>query len=86
MWTIGDRLAKAREFADLTQEQMAKRLQIGRRSIVRYETSGSPPRSIVISYSAITGVPLWWFDGPEGDGTGVDTTWYTCIDSELVAA
>lgn len=62
VWTIGDRLVKARQFAGLSQTQMAQQLRIGRRSIVRYEASDDPPRSIVLSYSAITGVPLWWFD------------------------
>lgn len=62
VWSLGDRLGKARRFADLTQDQMAHRLRIGRRSIARYEASDNPPRPIVLSYSAITGVPLWWFD------------------------
>lgn len=66
VWTIGDRLVKARQFAGLSQTQMAQQLRIGRRSIVRYEASNDPPRSIVISYSAITAVPIWWFDDDSG--------------------
>lgn len=66
VWTIGDRLVKARQHAGLTQTQMAQALDIGRRSIVRYESSTAPPRPIVIAYSALTGVPLWWFDGSDG--------------------
>lgn len=75
VWTIGDRLVKARQFAGLTQTQMAQQLRIGRRSIVRYEASDSPPQPIVISYSAITEVPLWWFEG-ELPGTMFDTATY----------
>ena len=68
VWSLGDRLGKARRFADLTQDQMAHRFRIGRRSIARYEASDDPPRPIVLSYSAITGVPLWWFDdAPRSD-------------------
>lgn len=79
VWTLGDRLTKAREHAGLTQQQMADQLQIGRRSIVRYESDRTPPRSIVIAYSAVTAVPLWWLDGPQ-DGDAV-TTWYTAPGS-----
>lgn len=63
VWTVGDRLAKARDFAGLTQQQMAERLDMGRRSIVRYEARSNPPRSIVLAYAAVTGVPVEWLDG-----------------------
>lgn len=75
IWTLGDRLAKAREHAGLTQLEMAERLQIGRRSITRYETNSAPPRAIVLAYSTVTGIPMWWFDGPEDEASA--TTWYT---------
>lgn len=65
VWTTGDRLTKARDWAGLTQEQMANRLGIGRRSIVRYEAQSDPPRTVVLSYAMATGVPEWWFDGAE---------------------
>lgn len=67
VWTTGDRMAKAREFASLTQQEMADLLRIGRRSITRYEQTDTPPRAIVLSYSAITGVPMWWFDDTDPD-------------------
>jgi len=56
---------KAREWAGLTQQQMANRLGIGRRSIVRYEAQDDPPRTVVLSYAVATSVPEWWFDGQE---------------------
>jgi len=65
MFTIGDRLSKAREHAGLSQAQMAEALGIGRRSVVRYESGKIPPRPAVIAWSSITGVPLWWLDGAE---------------------
>ena len=67
VWTVGDRLAKAREFVGLTQAQMAAELRIGRRSIVRHETSATPPRSIVLAYASVTGVPIWWLEGTDQD-------------------
>ena len=73
VWTTGDRLIKAREWADLTQEEMANRLGIGRRSIVRYEAREHPPRTVVLAYATATGVPIWWLDGepsPSDDGVG----------------
>lgn len=88
VWTVGDRLAKARVFADLTQEQMAQQLDIGRRSIVRYESSGSPPRAIVLAYSAVTRVPLWWFEPDEELRTKLRATagYDDALDELLVAA
>ncbi len=67
VWTVGDRLAKAREFAGLHQQQMAEQLAISRRSIVRYETAPTPPRSIVLAYASVTGVPVWWLEGTDQD-------------------
>lgn len=67
VWTVGDRLAKAREFADLSQQQMADQLCISRRSIVRHETAATPPRSIVLAYASVTKVPVWWLEGYDQD-------------------
>lgn len=87
VWTVGDRLAKARVFADLTQEQMAQHLDIGRRSIVRYESSDHPPRSIVLAYSAVTRVPLWWFEPEEELRTKLRiTAGYDDVLDELLVA
>lgn len=65
-WTLGDRLVKARNVAGLKQAEMAARLGIGRRSITRYEEGVAiPKRAIILAWSSVTGVPLWWLDGSE---------------------
>lgn len=80
-WTIGDRLAKAREHAGLTQQAMADAMRIGRRSVVRYEQRTDPPRAVVLAYSKVTGVPVWWIEGRDepstGDGGARSTIWDT---------
>lgn len=70
VWTTGDRLTKAREWADLTQEEMANQLGIGRRSVVRYEAREHPPRTVVLAYATATGVPVWWLDGGDIEPDG----------------
>jgi transcriptional regulator with XRE-family HTH domain len=71
---IGDRLRKAREVADVSQEDMAEQIGVSRRSIVRYERGGAVPKSALLLYSLRTGVPIEWLkDGeapPTGDGGG----------------
>jgi len=62
-WSVSDRLVKARNFADLTQEEMARRLGIGKRTIVRHERDDTPPLSFVYSYAAATGVSVEWLLG-----------------------
>jgi transcriptional regulator with XRE-family HTH domain len=65
VWTIGDRMAKARMHVGLDQTQMAEQLQSHRRSISRWENLPNPPRAIVLAYAEITGIPAWWILGSE---------------------
>jgi transcriptional regulator with XRE-family HTH domain len=44
-WTLADRLLKARKDAHLTQRQLASMLQVGIRSIIRYESGAQVPRA-----------------------------------------
>lgn len=67
VWTVSDRLAKARETIGLTQEQMAGRIGVDRRSISKYETVGRPRMTVVLAYSQVTGVPVWWLEGGGDD-------------------
>lgn len=68
-WTLGDRLAKARDEAGLTVQQMADRLGVNRNTITNYERGrSSVPKAVVISYALITDVPFEWFG--EGFRTG----------------
>jgi transcriptional regulator with XRE-family HTH domain len=60
-WTIGDRLAKARRYADLTVIEMAERLDVHRNSVGAWESDRHRPRRRdVLAWSHITGVPVDW--------------------------
>lgn len=65
-WTLGERLAKARRRRRWNQQDMADRLGIGRRSIVRYEDDQAiPSLAVVIAWAKVTDVPLeWLLDNP----------------------
>ena len=57
-----DRLGKARESAGISQERMAEMLGCSRRTITRYETSGSIPRSVILGYHVATQTDLQWLE------------------------
>ena len=65
-WTRGDRLAKARRLAGLTQEEMADRLGTTKQSVSNWENDLNQPRNltgIVDQWSEITHVPAAWLLG-----------------------
>lgn len=65
-FTLGNRLAKARKAAGLTQEQIGERLGLGARSIARYENDHATPyEAIVIAWSVVTGAPIEWLHGDD---------------------
>ena len=69
VWTLADRLRKAREHAHLTQQELADQIGISRASVVNYETGRhSPPRPVMLSWSMATGVDLEWLYGPPTPG------------------
>lgn len=70
-WTIGERLGKAREWVDMKQDEMADALDVGRRSVIRYESSATPPRKIILAYASVTGIPLWWLQGYDSEDDAV---------------
>lgn len=69
-WTTGDRLRKAREFAGLSQSQMAEQIGISRGSVGHYESGRyTPSRPVFIAWALRTGVELAWLVGesmPDG--------------------
>ncbi|WP_233568398.1 helix-turn-helix domain-containing protein [Frigoribacterium sp. PhB118] len=71
---LADRLRKARETAEVSQDEMAEQIGVSRRSIVRYEGGATVPRSALLLWSMRTGVPMeWLLNGeapPTGDGGG----------------
>lgn len=67
-WTLGDRLAKARTGAGLTQEQLAVKLDIVRATVGRYENDKveNPEQRAIMAWAMATGCSYVWLR----DGTG----------------
>lgn len=60
VWTQPDRLRKAREHAGLSQDQLADRVGISRRSVSTYEANGTSKRPVLLAWALVCGVPLSW--------------------------
>lgn len=73
VFTLGDRLRKAREVGGLTQSDLASSLGIGRRSVSRYEDGEQvPKRGVVMAWAMATGVPFGWlWTGELGEGGNI---------------
>lgn len=72
LWTLADRLRKAREHAGLDQVTLAKEIDISRATVSNYERGLVEPRKIAVRAWALrTGVPFSWLmygaDGPNPD-------------------
>lgn len=76
-WTFGERLAKAREDADLTQEEVAEKFGVGHATIAKWERNKAQPRDIftvVARWSEITGVSeIWLMHGERSEMRGSST-------------
>lgn len=87
-WTLGDRLAKARDVADISVQRMADLLRVTRGTVSNYEHGRTePPFSTIEAYSRATGVELWWLLGEEPTDPGV-TEGYSvdsCVTALLAA-
>ena len=60
-WTFGDRMAKARNHAGLTQGEIAERIGIARQSAVNYERDKTRPlEAILRAWLEVTGVDEHW--------------------------
>lgn len=67
-WTLGDRLAKARSKAGLTQEQMADKLDVSHSTVAKWEVGTGRPRDFMermTQWAEITQVPVTWLLGLE---------------------
>ncbi len=72
MWTLGDRLAKARRHAGLNQEQMAQRLNVTASALSAWESDRNQPRellAVATRWAEVTGVDSAWILGV-GSRTG----------------
>lgn len=66
VWTVPERLAKARASAGISRDEMAHRLRVSERTIRNYENAKTAPTLAVMHFWAeITGVPLWWIEGSD---------------------
>lgn len=66
VWTLGDRLRKAREGAGLEQSAIADDLGVSRRSVGNWECGHVvPKRATLLAWALRTGVPVWWLEGAE---------------------
>ena len=61
VWTLGDRLYKARKQAGLTQHDMAERMEVSRASVSNWENDEHRPyRRSLRQWATITGVSVEW--------------------------
>jgi transcriptional regulator with XRE-family HTH domain len=85
-WTLGDRLSKARQDAGLTVVDMAALLGTSRQTIHRYESDSTGkrgvPRTVLITWAAVTNVPIQWLVGlPLTDApTSAPTSEYGAVE------
>lgn len=84
-FTLGDRLAKSRDVAGLSVQQMARELGVSRNTVSGWEHDRVPAtRATLLAYASVTGVPMWWLEGTEPPdaavndrrSTGRSTKWY----------
>ena len=67
--TFGDRVAAAREAADMTQAQMARRIGVKKTTVIGWEQDLSEPRANKLSMlSGLLNVSMRWLLTGEGDG------------------
>lgn len=65
-WSLGERLAKARHHAGLSQEAMADQMHVSASAIAAWETNRNSPRgfmAVMQQWADITGVDLGWILG-----------------------
>ena len=68
-WSLGDRLRKARDQADLSQAALAKAIGIARASVINYESGRSTPnRPVLLSWALQCGVDFGWLAGSPHPG------------------
>lgn len=83
-WTLGNRMWRARRHVDLTQQQLAKRLGLGLKSVKDYEADRRrPKRGVLLGWAVACGVdPTWLEYGHEGD----PESWVTIGEPEILVA
>lgn len=63
-WTLGDRLAKSRHGAGLSQQQIADHLLVSRQTVINWEKGHRPPtRRKIEAWARVTNVDPDWLAG-----------------------
>lgn len=76
MWTIGDKLRKARVDAGLEQAELATEIGISRNTVRNYEAEKTTPRRpVLLAWAMRTGVSLEWLTQDERPGPDGDAGW-----------
>jgi transcriptional regulator with XRE-family HTH domain len=66
VWTLGDRLRKARETVELTQQELADLVGTSKKTIARYEANAGGNRvDLLTRWAQETAVDLGWILGLE---------------------
>lgn len=81
VFTMGDRLRKAREEAGLGHSELARDIGVSRNTITNYERGHvQPRRGALMLWAMRTRVPVVWLEtgeapSPGGDGASLYTPW-----------
>lgn len=71
VWTLTDRLRKAREHASLSQAELADLIGISRASVSGYEAGyRPPPKPVLMVWAMVCHVDLGWLSGAPGGFPG----------------
>ncbi|MEM1163940.1 MAG: helix-turn-helix domain-containing protein [Pseudomonadota bacterium] len=84
--TFGDRLARARDFAQMEQSQLARRLGVKLATVRNWEADRSEPRANKLSMlSGLLNVSIIWLMTGEGEGVPEVETEETVQSSDIRA-
>ena len=74
-WTMGDRLAKARTQAGMSQDDMARALYRARRTIYSWEHDETRPSKLhLLRWAEVTGIAAEWIESGHAERqTGITT-------------
>ena len=70
-FTLGDRLRKAREVANISASEMAIHLGVHRNTISNFEHDHTEPKLVYLrEWASVTGAPLEWLLGSDLNNRG----------------
>lgn len=76
VWTLGDKLRKARVDAGLEQAELASEIGVSRNTVRNYEAEKTAPRRpVLLAWAMRTGVSLEWLTQDERPGPDGDAGW-----------